>query len=67
MLNGLADQLGTSFEELMGELRAIRKELKLIRGQLDAQALNGQTPHPSVARKPAGAKAKTTRTKRVST
>ena len=58
--NALSDQLNGSFEELMQEIRAMRRELERVRIALEAQG-NAKTPPPKVVRtrRPAATRTRT--------
>jgi hypothetical protein len=56
MLGGLSDQVGRCFDELMVELRAIRKELAQLRTAVEA--VEDRQPHATLRpakKKPASA------------
>ncbi len=57
--NAISDQLSGSFEELMEEIRAMRKELERMRVALEAQDAAPRPARPNavrVARRPATAR-----------
>ena len=53
---GLSDQIDSSFNELMEELRAMRRELALIRSGLERQNGSSHSNLRSVSRKPSAKK-----------
>ena len=51
--NGISDQLSDSFDELMQEIRAMRRELEGIRAALEQHELGHATPpRPPTAARP---------------
>jgi hypothetical protein len=57
--NALSDQLNGSFEELMQEIRAMRRELERVRIALEAQGHAKTPPKVVRTRRPAATRTRT--------